>query len=85
MKKTIGAWTLAGLMALTVTALPAMAQGPGYGRGNGVCDGTQKRIHRQLRDGSGAGYGNRYGWQRGNGLRLRDGSGPNPNCPLKQK
>lgn len=32
----------------------------------------------------GRGYG-RYGYGPGNGLRLRDGSGPNPNCPLKQK
>ena len=80
-------WTtivVAGVLSLMVLAVPGFTQGRGRGPGNGTCNGTQQRIHRQLRDGSGGGM-QRRGYGQGNGLRLRDGSGPNPNCPLKQK
>lgn len=81
-------WMTLGLAAAlsgAILAGPAMAQGRGRGPGNGTCNGTQQRIHRQLRDGSGHGRQMRNGQGYDNGLRLRDGSGPNPNCPLKQK
>jgi hypothetical protein len=84
MRNRIWAIVAAGVLGVTLIGGPALAQG--RGRGGGQCDGTGRRIHQRLRDGSGVcrqGRGQCQG--RGNGLRLRDGSGPNPNCPLKTK
>lgn len=78
----------AGALGIALIGGPAFAQGRGGGYGNGQRNGTGQRIQQRLRDGSGLGRQGRNGWQgqnRGNGLRLRDGSGPNPNCPLKNK
>lgn len=101
MKNGIWTMVAVSALGVALIGGPAMAQGRGRGAGNGQCNGTGQRIQKQLRDGSGlgrqgmgrgnglrdgSGLGRRgQGQARGNGLGLRDGSGPNPNCPLKQK